>query len=112
MIQGLSKTRRRLIGIPIIAGLIFLWLYIIVRVFLNEENLELRGVVVNAGITKVESRYYASGQLSSRYTLHYFYKSCPYTNFIQTGEYTFAKGDSIQIKIDSKNPGAYCAIVN
>ena len=110
MIQGLSNTRRRLIVIPIIAGIILLWLYIIVRVFINKENLELRGIIVKASITAVDLHYYASEQPARKYTIEYLYKFRIYTNVIQTSEYVFAKGDSMRIKIDSKDPGAYCEL--
>ena len=105
MIQGLSKTRRRLIVNPLIAGLIFLWLYIIVRAFINKENLELRGVILNARITKVEST-----KNGHRYELAYYYGSRTYTNVVLTNEYTFTEGDSIQIKVDSKDPSTYCEL--
>ena len=105
MIQGLSKTRRRLIIASIILGVLALWIYLIARVFINEENLELRSVILKACITKVEST-----KNGHRYALAYHYRSRDYTNVILTNEYTFTEGDSIQIRIDSKDPGAHCEL--
>ena len=105
MIQDWTKKQRMLVVVPIIAGLLIMWIYILTRIYINEENLELRGIVIKAFVVKKENERYGN-----RYSLLYLQRGKVYTNVIQTDEYNFDVGDSVQVKINSKNPEAYCEV--
>jgi hypothetical protein len=91
--------------VPIVLCILAVWGYIMVRVFVNEENLELRSVVIKAVISRKGNERYGNG-----YSLIYSWRGRIYKNYIQTSAYDFNVGDSVDVKIDSKNPEAYCEV--
>ncbi len=110
MVQGWTKKQRMLVVVPITACLLIIWIYVLARIFINEENLELRGIAIKAKVVSKEDAHYKNGSVSGRYEIIYLYGGRVYHNHFQTGEYNFSVGDSIQVKIDSKNPEAYCEV--
>ncbi len=108
MIQGWSKKQRMFVVMSLLGGLLIFWTYITIRIYINQENLELRGIIIKAEVIKKEYATYKNGSVSGRYKIKYLYKGRVYSNIFQTQEYSFNVGDSVQVKIDSKNPKAYC----
>ncbi|NML63902.1 hypothetical protein HHL22_01665 [Hymenobacter sp. RP-2-7] len=111
MMQGWSRKRRMLTAALTLLGISVLWIYFIAKSFIDEENLELRSIYIKAAVTGKEHLHYVNAG-AERYNLRYLRKGTVYTNVVQTGLYNFNVGDSIQIKIDSRNPAAYCELVD
>jgi hypothetical protein len=77
--------------------------YLVTAVNRDKKNLALHGVVVKAAIVKVIHQSHGDD-----YRLAFNYKEKPYVNLLTSFRYKLNVGDSLQIKIDPKDPTGYC----
>jgi hypothetical protein len=93
-----------LLSIVILGILLF---GVALKSFADEENAELRSVVVRAKI--VDDQRCRS---NSEYKVWFRYNDIYYTNSLQANHNIFKLSDSVDIKIDSRSPLEYCELIN
>ncbi len=105
--QNTSVIRRIIIILLSVVSLCILLVGVGIKTLADEENAELRSVIVRAKI--IDDQRYRS---NSEYKIQFKYNGIYYTNAIQANHNIFKLGDSVAIKIDSRSPLEYCELIN
>jgi hypothetical protein len=105
--QNASAVRRVSIILLSVVSLFILLVGVGFKTFVDEENAELRSVVVRAKI--IDDQWYRN---NSEYKIQFKYNGVYYTRSLQANHNIFKLGDSVDIKIDSRSPLEYCELIN
>jgi hypothetical protein len=78
--------------------------HVVTAVNRDKRNLALHGIIVKAAVVKITHQAHGA----DNYNVAFKYEGKPYTNSIIPFGYKLNVGDSLQIKIDPKDPTGYC----